>query len=361
MVKNSKDIPRFVPRRVMLVGDPSSGKTHLACTFPKPLVIDFDAGVHRVAGRGLDFDYESFNVLSDNTARDSAEKVIRAMGKSGKYTTLVLDTLTTWCIAEAEDIVANKKGKSNPKMEGKLSMNDYGILADRMTTLLSLAISLYDIVVVTAHQQPFEDPVSGGLILQPMAMGKKFLSLLPGYMEEIWQCSGDHVGGQRTFKIRTAKDFMHPYVRTNIRDANGQYPPEIVEGWDYEAFAKFGGFQSQAIPVPPTPAPTPQTPESTGNQAQTDGNESSAPATGTGQVAQTPAPGPQKYTPPTTLSEAAKQEAVKTNVPVTETTVQSSAPIEQSPSQITTDVDGSQHSIPNPFPSIEEKMKGEKS
>jgi hypothetical protein len=213
-IVSSKDIKLYHPHRIMLVGNPTGGKTQLACTWPKPFVFDFDDGCRRIGGAGLDFDFEVFDVLHDPGAADAAKARVMEFKNSQRkhgYRTCVFDSLTAWSNAQMGSILRINR-REKPQVQ------DYGMLADEMTSMLGRAIVSFDHVIVIAHEDLEKDEALGTFVAKPLCLGKKFVSGLPGYMEEMWFCESRAMGGKRKFSIKTLPDGRHPFLRTAIKD-----------------------------------------------------------------------------------------------------------------------------------------------
>lgn len=84
----SKSEPALRRAKVLLIGDPGTGKTHAGLTFPKPAVIDAEGS------SGWFADRFEFDAVATKSYRDVVE-LVRSVRASGKYETLVVDSLTS--------------------------------------------------------------------------------------------------------------------------------------------------------------------------------------------------------------------------------------------------------------------------
>lgn len=116
---------------------PGIGKTSLAFTAERPLLLDFDKGAHRAANRGDIVQVTDWRDVAGITAEDLAPFKTVVMDTAGR----ALDVLTA-------DII-----RANPKhgRGGALTLPGYGELKSRFTAFLKLLISFGKDVVLIAH------------------------------------------------------------------------------------------------------------------------------------------------------------------------------------------------------------------
>lgn len=130
--------PITVERLNMVIyGPPGLGKTSLAFTTDKPLLLDFDNGSHRAANRKDVVQVASWQDVSGITADDLAP-----------FNTVIVDTAGRALDAITADIIrTDPKGHKN----GALTLPGYGVLKTRFTTFLKLLNSFGKDVVLIAH------------------------------------------------------------------------------------------------------------------------------------------------------------------------------------------------------------------
>src|SRR3990167_8905718 len=243
-IQSSKGITIPHPRRYMLVGPPTAGKTHLACTFPKPFVFDFEDGVPRIGGAGLAFDYETFESAYDDTAWDKAKARLlefNALRRAGKlpYETCVVDSLIAWSNAVMRGIMRTSK-LEHP------SPKEFGMLAAEQEQFMGYVVATFKYAILIAHEEIDKDEATGAYVGKPLALGKAYPKTLPPYMSEIWYCDSQVTGMERKFPIRTLRDLKHSYLRTAIKNM-----PHNMENASYEKIAKLGGFWEPATVAAP--------------------------------------------------------------------------------------------------------------
>lgn len=122
---------------VVVYGAPGIGKTSLAFTASKPLLLDFDGGAHRAANRKDIVRVTEWSDVSSITADDLAP-----------FDTIILDTA-----GRGLDCLTNEIIKTEPKghKNGALTLPGFGILKSRFISFLKLLNSFGKDVVLIAH------------------------------------------------------------------------------------------------------------------------------------------------------------------------------------------------------------------
>lgn len=167
----------FQPKVKMLVyGQPGVGKTTLALSAPRPLVIDCDNGIHRVA-------YEH---IKDTVQVRSYQDVLDVLNEDlSDYDTLVIDTGGKLLDYMSEYIVAK-----NPRLKrgdnGQLTLQGYGERKGEFTALCKKVHMLNKHLVFVAHRQTQQEGDNYKYV--PLFGGSNYDSLvteldLVGYIE----------------------------------------------------------------------------------------------------------------------------------------------------------------------------------
>lgn len=122
---------------LVIYGPPGLGKTSLAFTASKPLLLDFDRGSHRAAGRKDAVLVDSWNDVASITAEDLAD-----------FDTVIVDTA-----GRALDILSADIIRTNPKhgRGGALTLQGFGELKARFIAFLKLLNGFGKDVVLIAH------------------------------------------------------------------------------------------------------------------------------------------------------------------------------------------------------------------
>ena len=122
---------------VVVYAPPGVGKTSMAFTAEKPLLLDFDKGAYRAKNRRDVVLVEKWADVTDMRAEDLAD-----------YKTIVVDTAGRALDALAADII-----RDNPKMGrgGALTLQGYGELKSKFAAWVNLVRSFGLDVVLLAH------------------------------------------------------------------------------------------------------------------------------------------------------------------------------------------------------------------
>lgn len=141
---------------ITLFGQPGIGKSTLAFSAPKPLLLDFDGGAQRAAGRK-----DTVRVHSWADVADIAQADVAA------YDTIILDT-----VGRALEYLAADLMKGNPKLgrsTGELSMQGYGALKTAFAQWLGRIRTFGKHVILIAHEKEEKD--GDNTIVRVDAMG----------------------------------------------------------------------------------------------------------------------------------------------------------------------------------------------
>lgn len=187
--------------KVMLVGDPGTGKSTCAGSFPTPgYIFDFSGGI--VGYRGLDFDYDQFSMSPIGWVEfEKALVQVRKDVKEGKYKTVVVDDLSGMT-----DLAMERSLQLDPKRNpagGPLWQVHYGMVKNLMEGRLRQILDLDCNVVFIAHLTVIKDENSGTIVgVEPMLTGQ-LSTKIPGYFDEVYYCSTVKREGELKWIVQT--------------------------------------------------------------------------------------------------------------------------------------------------------------
>lgn len=203
----------------LIYGQPGIGKTSLALSAPKPLLIDFDNGLRRVAKQ---YQTDSVQIESYQNLLDILDQDIST------YETIVIDTL-----GKMIDRIADWLAISNPKVkqaDGQLSMKGWGNVKAEFQRLLKLLESKNKSVIFIAHEK--EEKVGDEIMKRPDVAGSSGKDIVKeldfmGYMSM--------KGGKRTIDLAPNEAY---YAKNSLG---------LDSFLEYKPLTGVNNFLSQAI------------------------------------------------------------------------------------------------------------------
>lgn len=230
MIKSNTDYSINPALAVLLVGDPKTGKTCVALSFPDPFILDVDlnlASAVRVA-KGKPFKYSQpaidVGVTIDQTGKTmNAEKVwnaamsdLKAAAADPTVKTIVIDGLTKLADYAVEHILAEVA-----KMEGKpiqtLRIQDYGRFMSLYQRLISFLRATNKYIVCTSHQTNSKNEITGAMHYA-LAIPGQLKDTFGGFFTDTWATSATPMPGNKTkYEIRTRPTGFHVALGTSVR------------------------------------------------------------------------------------------------------------------------------------------------
>jgi hypothetical protein len=152
--------------KLLLAGDPGSGKTRLASTFPNVFYANADAGMMSVVDRQPPFvDVDSTETLTQllQALRQTPKQRQQILG--APVSTVVVDTVDS-----IQKILIEERKKEQKK--DALAISDWGWLGDQLRVLIRNFRNLDMNVIFTVHLKAVEDSESGQTFIKPGLQGQ---------------------------------------------------------------------------------------------------------------------------------------------------------------------------------------------
>lgn len=216
--------------KMLLVGPSGVGKTHLAGTFPKPYLFNFDVrGVLTL--RGKDIDYDTFTDYKD------IEPKLNEVEEGDKYDTLVFDPITRLADLMMDEIQRlnlseSKKARTSTRMFGFTpppTTPEYGIFLGNMSNVLDQVLKIDKNIVFVAHEEMMKDDLTGSIERMPMIVTKMRFRLST-YFDEVYRLECD----KGVYKAITRWSRKFPYVRSSFSGVL----PDVIEDTSYDKIIK---------------------------------------------------------------------------------------------------------------------------
>lgn len=209
-------------------GEPSSGKSIAAASFPNAYIFDTDARIRSVANYFLpkgkrDITYDTYNYNDYPKFDKKWEGFIEQskMTTPFPYDTVIVDTLTSVTDLLLHHVM-KEKGKENKgkKIAGVTvnSIEDYNVETSALTELVLFLRQIkckYKILVahvVKTEKTNLNDDTTV-VTRSLLTAGKKIAAKLPGYFDEIYQFESRMKNGSPQFIARTV-NAGEDYART---------------------------------------------------------------------------------------------------------------------------------------------------
>lgn len=125
MPKSTKDIKTLPPIHALVYGDPKTGKSTFAATFPTPAYIFlFEPDLSPYAGK--DFEYDDFNP-NDPADYDKVIQRLDELQSECKYKTVIVDSLTEFAVLLENRILHVNRRDFNPALKLAYSDKSHGM------------------------------------------------------------------------------------------------------------------------------------------------------------------------------------------------------------------------------------------
>lgn len=239
---------------VLIKGDPGTGKTPIACSFPTPTLLfdcDFRAKALQLYFQNDPQRLKEIEVIQP-TGFEMVKKELERQYNSRRpvYKTIILDPLTTYADISIRDAI-NIKGSTGRtvgsiKIAGMQEYGDESAILTETITLMRLIYQNHNInTILVAHVITSEDKeMKSGKTIHSRSLltgGKKVGSKIPSYFDEVWHtyvrpgfdgrpefvCQTRHTGFDFA---RTGLDLPDELIFTNYERDPKKYFYQLIKG-----------------------------------------------------------------------------------------------------------------------------------
>jgi hypothetical protein len=201
-------------RKILLIGNEGTGKTHFIKTMPKPIyVFSMDKGYLTLAGEegikcGVFMDedryrphaYADFKQKFDSLKKQQ-EKYKWKDGKEEPYKTVAIDSITALSKA-----IFDHEQRLNNSIDKQGGFGVWGNIKTKLQDVVTQAVLLAEYAVFTAITEPEKDELTGELFFKPSCEGS-FRNEMGQWMDAVFFTQVDKkTTGEVQYKILTVGD-----------------------------------------------------------------------------------------------------------------------------------------------------------
>jgi len=250
---NAKDVtPMTEWWKCIIIGDPGTGKSIFASSAPTPGFV-FDFGTQIMSYRGLDFDYNQFDLSPIGWV--NFEKSLIQVKKDvaeDKYQTVIVDDTTGMT-----DLAMERALQLDPKRSesgGPIWNVHYMMVRNLMEGRLRQIFDLKCNVIVICHLAYITDQKTGAILgVEPMLTGQLSIKL-PSYFDEVYYTTTKREGGDTKWYIQTVP-IGYNHARSRMSGRLRILPDLIPNDW-HELMDYVTGKKKKAAKQPSPPAQT---------------------------------------------------------------------------------------------------------
>lgn len=206
-------------RKVLVYGEPGTGKTVFAATAPTPLVIDVERGTTSL----LNHEDLSSTAVMEFRSVAQLELLIQKLGEGAlpQYETIVIDSFSELQKRDLDDILAAASKTDASRNKFLPTGPDYNINTEHMRRIASSLRDLDRNVIVTCHVKEEKDDSTGRLLVRPN-LTPKLAGTMAGIFDVVGYMSMNGTGddAKRTLQV-------HPTNKVTAKTRIGGLSPVV--------------------------------------------------------------------------------------------------------------------------------------
>ena len=191
---NTKDI-KLTHLKVLVWGEAFSGKTTFAATFPRPFFFDLDNKMLSLMGK--DIEYETY---TGERGYRKFRTDLPKIAERDDIDTLVVDSLSSMHSFMMDEIMTLTGGGSRTPQ-----IQEYGIQIVKLRKFFYELVAYDKHVVLTAHEQIFQDDITKEVFILPLIVGAKLPKRLGNWFTEFYHMEAIPTKDGLEYKLRTRK------------------------------------------------------------------------------------------------------------------------------------------------------------
>lgn len=248
-MKPGTSYPLNTAMALLLLGEPGSGKTCTAMTFPAPWFADCDGNIRSAKLRFPDkeFWFDTIDVDENDKPVPAQDRWLRlvaclkAAGQDPKVQTIVLDSLTKISEYLQAYIISKGSQAEKPLQVGGISIMTMSLWNPfrRLTLDLIGQARLYKKpVIVIAHTKREKDEITGVVQNLPNIQGS-LDNDLAGVFTDVWLCETTPNGAACKYEVITV-----PTNRIKLKSSTPGLPARFEFSWDKYLAVQPGASQT---------------------------------------------------------------------------------------------------------------------
>lgn len=182
--------------KILCWGDFKSGKTVFAGTAPRPYFFDLDNGMLSLSDHKPPIEFETY---IGEEGYKKFKQDMNTVQKRDDIDTIVIDSLSS-----LQDVMMSNIQRVNGTYGNAPQIQEYGLYMIRMRRFLFDLVAIPKHVILSAHEQIFQDGVTQEVFITPLVFGKDLPKRLGLWFDEVYHTE--------TERDREGK--IHYYIRT---------------------------------------------------------------------------------------------------------------------------------------------------
>lgn len=164
--------------KILVWGDAKSGKTVFSGTAPTPYFFDLDNGMLSLMHHKPALEFETY--VGESGYRRFKQDMNTVI-KRDDIKTIVIDSLSS-----LQDLIMGDIQRVNGTSGNAPQIQEYGLFMVRMRKFLFDLVSVEKHVILTAHEQVFQDGVTQEVLITPLIYGKNLPRRMGLWFDEVY-------------------------------------------------------------------------------------------------------------------------------------------------------------------------------
>lgn len=207
--------------KVLLYGNPGTGKTVLSATAPSPLIIDVEKGAYSINNHPSLRHAKALEFKSIYQVEQLIKFLAADAPQLAEFKTIVVDSFSELQKRDLDEVVAAEAAKDSSRNKYLPIGADYNVNTEHMRMIASSLRDLDRHIVVTCHVKEDKDDNTGRILKRPN-LTPKLAGTLAGIFDVVAYMSTTIVGDKT---VRTLQ--VHPTADVTAKTRIGNLPSVI--------------------------------------------------------------------------------------------------------------------------------------